>query len=150
MSDLIWETFDGLFRTLEKQGRRVEELEARVVELERRLQERAADPREVFAARVLNNWPPNVSGQPDFAPLGFTLYDAQGNPKPVLFPGAERRIAVVGVDPGNPSGDEGVRVVIFKPGERERPDAPTRVRVLSVERITKEPSDRAEAEPEEA
>ena len=41
VSDVIWETFDGLFKTLHRQGRRVEELEARVVELERRLQERA-------------------------------------------------------------------------------------------------------------
>lgn len=41
MSDIIWETFDGLFKTLHRQGRRVEELEARVVELERRLQEHA-------------------------------------------------------------------------------------------------------------
>jgi BMFP domain-containing protein YqiC len=40
VSDVIWETFDGLFKTLHRQGRRVEELEARVVELERRLQER--------------------------------------------------------------------------------------------------------------
>ena len=42
MSDIVWETFDGLFKTLHRQGRRVEELEQRVVELERRLQERAA------------------------------------------------------------------------------------------------------------
>jgi BMFP domain-containing protein YqiC len=41
VSDVIWETFDGLFKTLHRQGRRVEELERRVVELERRLQERA-------------------------------------------------------------------------------------------------------------
>ena len=41
MSDAIWETFDGLFKTLHRQGRRVEDLERRVVELERRLQERA-------------------------------------------------------------------------------------------------------------
>jgi BMFP domain-containing protein YqiC len=41
VSDVIWETFDGLFKTLHRQGRRVEELEQRVVELERRLQERA-------------------------------------------------------------------------------------------------------------
>jgi BMFP domain-containing protein YqiC len=40
VSDVIWETFDGLFKTLHRQGRRVEELERRVVELERRLQER--------------------------------------------------------------------------------------------------------------
>jgi len=39
-AEVIWETFDGLFKTLHRQGRRVEELEARVVELERRLQER--------------------------------------------------------------------------------------------------------------
>ena len=42
MSDAIWETFDSLFKTVHRQGRRVEELEARVLELERRLQERPA------------------------------------------------------------------------------------------------------------
>ena len=42
MSDHIWETFDGLFKTVHRQGRRVEELEARIVDLERRLAERAA------------------------------------------------------------------------------------------------------------
>lgn len=36
----IWETFDGLFKTLYRQGRRVEELETRIAHLERRLQER--------------------------------------------------------------------------------------------------------------
>ena len=47
VSDAIWETFDSLFKTVHRQGRRVEELEARVLELERRLQERpsaAASP----------------------------------------------------------------------------------------------------------
>jgi len=43
MSDYIWETFDGLFKTVHRQGRRVEELEARIVDLERRLAERAAN-----------------------------------------------------------------------------------------------------------
>jgi hypothetical protein len=42
MSDHIWETFDGLFKTVYGQGRRVEELEARITDLERRLAERAA------------------------------------------------------------------------------------------------------------
>ena len=42
MSDHIWETFDGLFKTVHRQGRRVEELEARIVDLERRLAERPA------------------------------------------------------------------------------------------------------------
>lgn len=37
MSESIWETFEGLFKVIHRQGRRVEELEARVVELERRL-----------------------------------------------------------------------------------------------------------------
>jgi hypothetical protein len=41
-TEFIWETFDSLFKTVHRQGRRVEELEARVVELERRLQERPA------------------------------------------------------------------------------------------------------------
>ena len=38
MSD-IWETFDSLFKTVHRQGRRVEELEARIIDLERRLLE---------------------------------------------------------------------------------------------------------------
>ena len=42
MSEQIWDTFDSLFKTVHRQGRRVEELEARVIELERRLQERTA------------------------------------------------------------------------------------------------------------
>ena len=43
-TEFIWETFDSLFKTVHRQGRRVEELEARVVELERRMQERSAFP----------------------------------------------------------------------------------------------------------
>lgn len=39
-NEYIWETFDGLFKTVHRQVRRVEELEARVAELERRLDER--------------------------------------------------------------------------------------------------------------
>ena len=35
----IWETFDGLFKTVHRQGRLVEALETRVRELERRLEE---------------------------------------------------------------------------------------------------------------
>jgi BMFP domain-containing protein YqiC len=40
-TEYIWETFDGLFKTVHRQGRRVEELEARITDLERRLAERA-------------------------------------------------------------------------------------------------------------
>jgi hypothetical protein len=47
VSDAIWETFDSLFKTVHRQGRRVEELEARVVELERRLQERQGPTAQV-------------------------------------------------------------------------------------------------------
>ena len=50
VSEVIWETFDGLFKTLHRQGRRVEELERRVVELERRLQERAGLTQQPEAA----------------------------------------------------------------------------------------------------
>ena len=42
MSEFIWETFDGLFKTVHRQGRRVEELEARIADLEQRLNERAS------------------------------------------------------------------------------------------------------------
>jgi BMFP domain-containing protein YqiC len=41
-AEVIWETFDSLFKTVHRQGRRVGELEARVVELEGRLRERSA------------------------------------------------------------------------------------------------------------
>src|SRR2546430_12898060 len=41
-TEFIWETFDSLFKTVHRQGRRVEELEARVSDLERRLAERNA------------------------------------------------------------------------------------------------------------
>ena len=58
VSEVIWETFDGLFKTLHRQGRRVEELEARVVELERRLQERAPfAPQPEAAERVVTQMP---------------------------------------------------------------------------------------------
>jgi BMFP domain-containing protein YqiC len=36
-NEYIWETFDGLFKTVHRQVKRVEELEARIAELERRL-----------------------------------------------------------------------------------------------------------------
>ncbi|HEY0544160.1 MAG TPA: hypothetical protein VGC91_02095 [Pyrinomonadaceae bacterium] len=39
--EFIWETFDSLFKTVGRQGRRVEELEARVADLERRLSDAA-------------------------------------------------------------------------------------------------------------
>ena len=40
MTEYIWETFDSLFKTVHRQGRRVEELEARLADLERRFEER--------------------------------------------------------------------------------------------------------------
>jgi BMFP domain-containing protein YqiC len=56
-SEYIWETFDSLFKTVNRQGRRVEELEARIVDLERRLAERNAQqpqsPRAVQSVEEL-------------------------------------------------------------------------------------------------
>jgi BMFP domain-containing protein YqiC len=57
VSDIVWETFDGLFKTLHRQGRRVEELEQRVVELERRLQERAARESQPEAVERIKQMP---------------------------------------------------------------------------------------------
>ena len=57
VSDIVWETFDGLFKTLHRQGRRVEELEQRVVELERRLQERAAQVSQPEAVERISQMP---------------------------------------------------------------------------------------------
>jgi hypothetical protein len=58
VSDTVWETFDGLFKSLHRQGRRVEELERRVVELERRLQERAGfAPQQPEAAERVTQMP---------------------------------------------------------------------------------------------
>jgi hypothetical protein len=39
VSEEIWDTFDVLFKTVNRQNRRVEELEKKVVELERKLNE---------------------------------------------------------------------------------------------------------------
>lgn len=56
VSDFIWETFDGLFKTVNRQDKRVNDLEARVVELERRLSERTinAVPQSQQGAQSLN------------------------------------------------------------------------------------------------
>jgi BMFP domain-containing protein YqiC len=55
--EYIWETFDSLFKTVHRQGRRVEELEARIVDLERRLMERAAiQPQQPKQAQPLSNF----------------------------------------------------------------------------------------------
>lgn len=55
--EYIWETFDSLFKTVHRQGRRVEELEARVIDLERRLGERAAAQQQTTQPRAVNEMP---------------------------------------------------------------------------------------------
>ena len=64
MSEHIWETFDGLFKTVHRQSRRVEELEARITDLERRLAERstagaaaAQQPKQAHATATLGEMP---------------------------------------------------------------------------------------------
>lgn len=41
MSEYIWETFDSLFKTVNRQDRKVEELEGRIAALEAGLKEQA-------------------------------------------------------------------------------------------------------------
>jgi tRNA(Phe) wybutosine-synthesizing methylase Tyw3 len=53
--EYIWETFDSLFKTVHRQGRRVEELEARVLDLERRLNERAVEQQKT--PHIVNEMP---------------------------------------------------------------------------------------------
>jgi BMFP domain-containing protein YqiC len=60
VSDFIWETFDGLFKTVYAQGRRVEELEARIADLEQRLNERVTPqqkPQPQQAIAAINEMP---------------------------------------------------------------------------------------------
>jgi hypothetical protein len=52
-TDYIWETFDGLFKTVYAQGRRVEELEARIADLEQRLTATAQQSKK--ASQPLNS-----------------------------------------------------------------------------------------------
>lgn len=59
MSEFIWETFDGLFKTVHRQGRRVEELEARIADLEQRLNERVAGA----AQKTQNTQPISAVGE---------------------------------------------------------------------------------------
>ena len=54
--EVIWETFDSLFKTVHRQGKRVEELEARVIDLERRLAERA-EQAKTQQPRAINEMP---------------------------------------------------------------------------------------------
>ena len=65
-TDFIWETFDGLFKTLHRQGRLVEELETRIAELERRLEERAsgAATPSSWSRRTLRSSAPASSPDP--------------------------------------------------------------------------------------
>lgn len=48
--EMIWESFDAIFKTVHRQGRRIEELEARIADLERRLSANTpASQRLIFA-----------------------------------------------------------------------------------------------------
>ncbi len=54
--EYIWETFDNLFKTVHRQGRRVEELEARIAQLERRLSEPSPKQPAQQQAQPLSNF----------------------------------------------------------------------------------------------
>ena len=55
--EYIWETFDSLFMTIHRQGRRLEEQEARIEELERRLNEGVAAERPTPHLYTVNEVP---------------------------------------------------------------------------------------------
>ena len=55
--EYIWETFDSLFMTIHRQGRRLEEQEARIEDLERRLNEHAAAERTTPHLYSVNDVP---------------------------------------------------------------------------------------------
>jgi len=50
--EYIWETFDSLFKTVHRQGRRVEELEARIADLEKRLKEKPGTENQESGAKA--------------------------------------------------------------------------------------------------
>jgi BMFP domain-containing protein YqiC len=52
VTEYIWETFDGLFKTVHRQERRVATLEQRIADLERRLQQQAADTERAAESSV--------------------------------------------------------------------------------------------------
>lgn len=57
MSEFVWETFDGLFKTVYRQERRVEALERRIADLERRLQEQSATASERAVEASITEFP---------------------------------------------------------------------------------------------
>lgn len=57
MSEEIWDTFDVLFKTVNRQNRRVEELEKKVVELERRLSETTSQVKTAKTFTIVNEMP---------------------------------------------------------------------------------------------
>jgi hypothetical protein len=97
MNEQIWETFEGLFKTLHRQGRRVEELEARVVELERRLQERAGQSPPPTPFVTSSAVPPSKFALvPDSARLGVTII-RPGEP-PEIKVDEDKRASIIVAD----------------------------------------------------
>lgn len=138
MFDSLWAFVFALASALEAQREHVERLERRVTELEGGF--RFETNASFEAGHVLR--------VPNFAPLGFTLYERDGTPRVYLFEDSRRRFAVAGVDEGTPGGDEGTRVVMRREEGADRMH--TRARVVTVERVTKETPEREEDRPEEA
>lgn len=57
VSEEIWDTFDVLFKTVNRQNRRVEELEKKVVELERKLSETNGQAKAGKTFTIVNEMP---------------------------------------------------------------------------------------------
>jgi hypothetical protein len=87
--EIIWETFNSLFVTVHRQGKRVEELEQRVADLEVKLSQRAAPVADLFKNGEVRAVPPAL-GFYDLDRNEAVIDDAQKDRIVIISGGAAR------------------------------------------------------------